>query len=148
LRDNGRFSVYGWLDQCLGAILMGIFVMWTSHLVFALLCPCLGNHQTPHKSGNEGCSTTRNLMTFSWDTWLTLFPVQLFLTSRCPFLITFTTKSHLRSETHTAYKFYTLYHQTTVFSDENVYLCVENEMRVLDPFFLHIKSWCKSPLHI
>jgi len=33
------------------------------------------------------------------------FQTKLFLTSRCPFLITFTTKSYLRSETYTAYKF-------------------------------------------
>jgi len=25
---------------------------------------------------------------------------------------------------------------------------VENVMRVLDPFFLHIKSWCRSIFHI
>jgi len=57
-------------------------------------------------------------------------------------------KSHLRSETHIAYKFYALYPQTSVFSDGNFYLYIENEMSVLDRFFLGIKSWYKSNLHI
>jgi len=35
---------------------------------------------------------------FSWDTWPPLFLVQLFYTSRRPFLTTFTTKSYLSSE--------------------------------------------------
>jgi len=39
------------------------------------------------------------------------FRTKLFLTSRHPFLITFTTKSYLRSETYIACKFYTLYPQ-------------------------------------
>ena len=30
LRENCRFNVLGWLNQCRGAILMGIFLMWTS----------------------------------------------------------------------------------------------------------------------
>jgi len=27
-------------------------------------------------------------------------------------------------------------------------LCVENGMQVLDPFFFHIKSWCRKILYI
>jgi len=106
--------------------------------------PCSGKLQTLYESGNEGCYATLNLITFSWDAWPPIFPVQLFLTSRRPFLITFTTKSYLRSETHTAYKFYSLYPQITAFLEGNFYLCVESVMRVLDPFFLHIKSWCRQ----
>jgi len=59
---------------------------------------------------------------------------KLFLTSRRPFLVTFATKSYLSSETHIAYKFYTLYPKKC-FSERNFYLHVENVMRVLDPFF-------------
>jgi len=34
------------------------------------------------------------------------------------------------------------------FLEGNFYLCVENVMRVLDPFFPHTRSWCRSFLHI
>jgi len=44
---------------------------------------------------------------------------------------------YLRSETHTAYKFYTLYTQTTAFLEGNFCLRVENVMRVCDPLFSH-----------
>ena len=77
----------------------------------------------------------QNLITFSWDMWHPLFPDQLFLTSRRLFLITYTTKSYLCSEMHIACKFYSPYSQRTAFSEGNFYLCVENVMWVLDPFF-------------
>jgi len=41
-----------------------------------------------------------NLITFSWDMWHLLFLGQIILTSRRPYLINFTTKSYLRSETY------------------------------------------------
>jgi len=42
----------------------------------------------------------------------------------------FATKLYLRSETYIAYKFYAGYHQ------KGDFLCVENIMRMLDPFFI------------
>jgi len=33
------------------------------------------------------------------------------------------------------------------FLEGNFYLCVENDMRVLVPFFLHITAWCRFTLH-
>ena len=72
-----------------------------------------GHLQTLYESGNEGCNATLNLITFSCDMRQPSFSHQLFLTSRRSFLITFTTKSYLHSETHTVHNFYTLYLQTT-----------------------------------
>jgi len=62
-----------------------------------------------YESGNEGCNATLNLIMSSWD--IRYFRTKPFLTSRRPFLIIFTTKSYLRSETYAAYKFYALYPQ-------------------------------------
>jgi len=103
--------------------------------------------QTLYESGNKGSYATLNLITFSWNMWHPLFSDQLFLTSRRRFFITFTIKSYMRGETRITYKFYALYPQITAFSERIFYLCVENVMRVLDPFFLHIKSWCRKTLH-
>jgi len=70
-----------------------------------------------------------------------LYPDQLFVTFQRPFFFTYITESYLRSERHKAYKFYTLYPQRTAFLDGDFYLRVENVTRVLDQFFLRIKSW-------
>jgi len=102
--------------------------------------PCWGNLQPLYETGNGGCNATQSLLTFSWDMWHPLCPEQLFLTSRSPFLFTFTTKSYLRSETHVAYKFYTPVHPKNVRLEENFYLCVESVMRVLNPFFFFTSS--------
>ena len=72
------------------------------------------------------------------------FRTKLCLTSWRPLLTTFATKSYMLNETYIAYKFYALYHQTGDFLEENSCLCAENVMRVLDTFFLHIKSWSNS----
>jgi len=107
-----------------------------------LLKPCSGILKMPYESGNEVC----NASTSSGD--IRYFRTTQFLTSRRPFLIIFTTKSYLRSESFTAYKFYALYRPIEDFSEGNFCLCVENTMRVVDPFFLHIKSWYRKTLHI
>jgi len=52
-----------------------------------------------------------------------------------------------RNIRYTAYKFYALYPEKGDFLEGNFCLCTENVMRVLDPFFLHIKSWCRKTLH-
>jgi len=75
------------------------------------------------------------------------FQTKLILTSLRPFLITYTTKPYVRSETYIAYKFYALYPKKGIL-EGNFCLCVENVMRVLDPLFLHIKSWCRKTLNI
>jgi len=73
--------------------------------MLCLIQPCSTNIQTLYQSGRERCNATLTLITFSWDMSHPLFQDQLLLTSRRPFLITFKTKSYLRSETHRAYKF-------------------------------------------
>jgi len=55
-----------------------------------------------YESGNHGCTSTPDLISFSWNIWqcdIRYFRTKLLLTSRRPFLITFTKKSYLRSET-------------------------------------------------
>jgi len=50
----------------------------------------LRNLQTLYDSGNEEYNANLILITFFWDMCHLLFPDQLFLTSRRPFLLTFT----------------------------------------------------------
>jgi len=44
--------------------------------------------------------------------------------------------------------FYARYRQKGDLSEGIFCLCVEKVMHVLDPFFLHIKSWCRKTFHI
>jgi len=101
---------------------------------------CSGNLQILYDSRNKRCYATLNLITISWDMWhpfssdLTIFN---FPTS---FLINFTTKSYLHSETlHTV-------PPNNYFIEGNIYLCVKKVIRVLDLLFHHINSWCRSTL--
>jgi len=74
------------------------------------------------------------------------FRTKLFLTPQRPCLITFTTKSHLRRETHI--RIYILHPKKANVSEGTFPLCVENVMLFSDPFFLLITSWCRSTPHI
>jgi len=60
-----------------------------------------------------------------------------FLTSRPPLLNTFTTKSYLRSETYTAYKFYALYTQTTALLGEFLFVRRKCHARLRSVFSLY-----------
>ena len=64
--------------------------------------------QTLYELGNERCNTTLQLITFSWEMRYPLYADQTIFDLSRPFLITFTTKSYLRGETHMACKLYTL----------------------------------------
>jgi len=107
--------------------------------------PCSGNHKKLYESGNHAYYATQNLITAAGVTRPPLFPVKLFLNCWRPFLINFTTKSYLHNETQIAYKFYTLY-LLQLFLGGNFCSSVENVISVRDPFFLHVKSGCRSTL--
>jgi len=77
--------------------------------VNCVLEPCSGNHKKLYEWVNHAYYATQNLITAAGVTRPPLFLVKLFLNSRRPFLINFTTKSYLHNETQIAYKFYTLY---------------------------------------
>jgi len=51
-----------------------------------------------------------------------------------------------QGNTHSIHILFTV-PQITAFLEWNYYLCVVNIMRVLPPFLLDIKSWCRSTLH-
>ena len=75
--------------------------------------------------------------------------IKLFFASICPLLITIATKFYLRSETlaYILYKFYAGYHQKRHFL-EGIFLCVENVMQVLNPFFSYKIMGQEDSLHI
>jgi len=108
-----------------------------------------GSLKTLYESGYHGCNATQNFqnLRFPGTCNVHYFQTKLILTSLRPFLITYTTKPYVRSETYIAYKFYALYPKKGIL-EGNFCLCVENVMRVLDPLFLHIKSWCRKTLNI
>ena len=86
------------------------------------LKPCSANLQTLCESGNEGCYATMNLITFARDMWHPLFPDQLFLTSRRPFLIIFTTKSYQLRNTHSIQILHTVTPNNCFFKGEFLFV--------------------------
>jgi len=93
---------------------------------------------TPCESGKGGCNATqKNWLRFPATRDIRHFQTKLFLTSRRPFLITFTPKSYLRSEIYIAYKFHALYPQKGDFQ-RGICLCLENVMCVLESVRLEL----------
>ena len=100
-----------------------------------------------------GVMQPKILLLFPGTCHIRYFRNKLFLTSRHPLskqnrICAFRTKSYLRSEILIEYKFYALYPQTTAFLEGNFCLCIENVMRVLNPFFLHINHGVRNTLRI
>jgi len=107
-----------------------------------LICgnPCSGKLKKLYDSGNHGCKATPKLITFSWDMWHPLFLDQTIFDFPTSTLITFTTKSYLRSKTYTAYKFYTLYPQKEDFQ-RRIFVVRRKRHRSVFP------SWCRKTLY-
>jgi len=62
---------------------------------------CSGIHKMLMRQQKKDVMRSKFLLRFPGTRDIRYFQTKLFLTSRPPFLITFTTKSYLRSEKHT-----------------------------------------------
>jgi len=109
---------------------------------------CAGNFKTLYELGNDGCNATQNLITFSWDLRNPLFPEQTIFDFSVSIFNHFYNKIvSTQRNIHSKHISYTVPAKGG-FLEGNFCLCVENVIRVLDAFFLHIKSWCRKALHI